>query len=488
VNVAYFKSIKFVIIGICCFIFLLCWALSSPPGSNSDDEYHLAGIWCAYGDRPGVCAVDEFTGQKSVPMQIQRYSGPQGIFCFAGKEQASGRCIRELSSDVILALTPTDRISAGQYPSGFYKVNGLLVGHDINRSILAMRFMQILIAIALFSVALYTVRDFAAQVLVALLVGSVPIGLWVIPSTQPSSWSVVGLICLLIFCVGIIHNQGIANILVASIGSCLSLIIAMQSRRDSILMIFFIATIVLVSQNKQLLGRRDNRKLSLVILSILGLLVVLINFRFKAICSFFDLTVFSAPNFFEGLTSISPKVVFGLIGGSSQLGTPDFAPYLIVPLLMTFGLGTFAFNLWVATSKETKIATLIGITLLFLLPLRFFTGNVGEPVSRYIYAIYLAVLIVLSIGTTIGSSQVSSNQIVSAANIFCIVSIAHAFALHSTLRRYLTGTGTKRFDLNFGAEWWWSNGLSPMSVWLIGVLSFSASLYLAITIDETKIR
>lgn len=421
-------------------------------------------------------------------MQIQRYSGPEGIFCYAGKEQASGRCIRELSSDVVLALTPTDRMSAGQYPSGFYKVNGLLVGHDINRSILAMRFVQIGIALTLFSVALYTIRDFAAQVLVALLVGSVPIGLWVIPSTQPASWSVVGLICLLICCLGVAHNQELVNVLVAIIGSFLSFIIAMQSRRDSILMVFFILILILVNQNKRLFRRRDNWKAYLVTISVLGLVGAVIHFRFRPITSFFDLKVFAAPNFFEGLTSISPKVVFGLIGASSQLGSPDFAPYLIVPLLMTIGLGSFAFYLCVAASKETKAATLIGVVLLVLLPLKFFTSNSGEPVSRYIYAIYLALLIVLSIGTAVGGHQVSRNPRVPVANIFYFVSMAHAFALHQTLRRYLTGTGVKRFDLNFGAEWWWSHGLSPMSVWLIGVMSFSASLYLALEIVKTQIR
>ena len=37
--------------------FVTCagWALASPVGAAPDDDYHLASIWCAQGEREGVC-------------------------------------------------------------------------------------------------------------------------------------------------------------------------------------------------------------------------------------------------------------------------------------------------------------------------------------------------------------------------------------------------------------------------------------------------
>ena len=35
------------------------WAVTSPVGSSPDDDYHLSSIWCAGGERSGVCEVVE---------------------------------------------------------------------------------------------------------------------------------------------------------------------------------------------------------------------------------------------------------------------------------------------------------------------------------------------------------------------------------------------------------------------------------------------
>ncbi len=480
------RLLKFPFIGFCCLIFLSCWALSSPPGSNSDDEYHLAGIWCAHGERTQICSIDEATGQKSVPRQIQRYSGPQGFFCYVGNEEASSRCVRELSPDVVMELYPTGRISEGQYPAGFYKANGFLVSGDINWSILKMRFFQIGIAIFVFSMALYTARKNLRQILSALLIGFVPIGLWVIPSTQPASWAIIGLVSLTIYLIGFTQSRTNANFFVFVVGPSLSFFLAIQSRRDSILNLLIVLVLVGISQYKIIFGQPIQRFMRAFVLSLFFSVIALVHFRFRSLGSIFQFSGWKETNFFEGVFNIAPSVVLGLIGGSVQLGSPDFAPPLIVPLLMIIGLGTFLASIWSATPRETQVSVVAGSVLLFALPLRFFLENAGSPVSRYIYVIYMSILILIAVRTGIDTSESLNHMVTSNRVILFSVALAHAFALHQTLRRYVFGTNVSRFDLNFSAEWWWTSGPSPMSVWLIGSISFTIAMSLTLQISKVR--
>lgn len=389
----------------------------------------------------------------------------------------SASCIRALSLDVVMELVPTERISEGQYPSGFYKLNGFLVGDDINRSILNMRFLQIGIAVAMFSVALSTAREKGSRILFGLFVGSVPIGLWVIPSTQPASWSIIGLISLCIYQVGVAHKNNKFNYLIVVIGTCVSLTLALQSRRDSILNLFLILFLVLISRYKAVFIRQNRRILIFAVVPVFALSLSLVHLRFRSLSSFFPLSKLFDPVLFEGVTNIVPKVIVGLIGGSDQLGAPDFAPPLLVLLLMTIGVGTYLSTLWSAISREARISAVVGGFLLFLLPLRFLLESSG-PVSRYVYVIYLSCLIVIAAGLETDTFVAPKRPDLLNKTILFSVSLAQSFALHHTLRRYLTGTNVKRFNLNYGAEWWWSHGLSPMSVWVIGSISFATAMSL----------
>jgi hypothetical protein len=403
-----------------------------------------------------------------------------------GNEKASSRCIRELSPEVVMELYPTGRISEGQYPSGFYKANGLLVSGDISWSILKMRFFQVGLAIFVFSIALCTARKNAGQILLSLLIGFVPIGMWVIPSTQPASWAIIGLVSLIIYLIGFTQSRTKVNFFVFVVGSSFSFFLAMQSRRDSILNLLIVLVLVGISQYKIIFGQPIQRFMRVFVLSLFFSVIALVHFRFRSLGSLFQWSGFTETNIFEGVFNIAPSVVMGLFGGSMQLGSPDFAPPLIVPLLMTIGLGTYLASVWPATPRETKASAVIGGIFLYVLPLRFFLDNVGSPVSRYVYVTYLTTLILIAVSTRVGIVESSNHRATSNRVILFSVALAHAFVLHQTLRRYVFGTNASRFDLNFGSEWWWTRGPSPMSVWLIGSISFTIAMSLTLQIYKVR--
>jgi drug/metabolite transporter (DMT)-like permease len=53
---------------------------------------------------------------------------------------------------------------------------------------------------------------------------------------------------------------------------------------------------------------------------------------------------------------------------------------------------------------------------------------------------------------------------------------ANSVALHTNLRRYITGMDSQSFNLNANIEWWWNSPISPMVVWAIGSVAFAAAL------------
>ena len=71
-----------------------------------------------------------------------------------------------------------------------------------------------------------------------------------------------------------------------------------------------------------------------------------------------------------------------------------------------------------------------------------------------------------------------------------LLSFANAVALHTTIRRYVTGTDRVNFDLNVEVEWWWPVPFSPMLLWSVGSLAFAIAVWVVLrqVPDEVPIR
>jgi len=54
--------------------------------------------------------------------------------------------------------------------------------------------------------------------------------------------------------------------------------------------------------------------------------------------------------------------------------------------------------------------------------------------------------------------------------------VANAVALHTNLRRYISGLDVSAWNLNHYLEWWWDIPVSPMVVWAIGSLAFAGAV------------
>ncbi|NDB42676.1 MAG: hypothetical protein EB035_06830, partial [Actinobacteria bacterium] len=75
------------------FVSLCAWAFASPIGAPPDGDFHLASIWCAQGDRLGMCKLEKVKDSSQVelltPRTFSRYQNPFGHFCYVGNSGAS---------------------------------------------------------------------------------------------------------------------------------------------------------------------------------------------------------------------------------------------------------------------------------------------------------------------------------------------------------------------------------------------------------------
>ena len=50
------------------FFALSAWAFASPIGAPPDGDFHMASIWCAQGDRLGMCKVEKVKDSTQVEL------------------------------------------------------------------------------------------------------------------------------------------------------------------------------------------------------------------------------------------------------------------------------------------------------------------------------------------------------------------------------------------------------------------------------------
>ena len=462
------------------------WALSSPPGSGPDDEFHLAGIWCSHGFRKQFCEKVANRDYVKVPLVLHRNGGPRTVFCYAGNSQISAGCIRGLDAEAVTKLELTNRVTQAYSPR-FYYLNGYLTSANTNGAILMMRFFQIAIFFGLISFMIYSSGECKWAILLALFVGMVPVGLFIIPSTNPSSWAITGVVSAGICSMNFLISSKRSHRVIAVIGFVVALLFTRNVRTDINIMMAICVTLGALSG---FLIRETDRsyKFDRAKLLKLGFLVapglVYIHLRIFSLYPW-SIVKFILDGSFYSFSNDSPQAFLGFLGGSIQLGSADFAPTPVVLILMSVGFATFI----VITSKfvplKVKISSGFGVSLLFFLPYWFSLGAIGLG-SRYIMAIYLVLL------ATFSASAVTSRKLTnfrfsksSLATIFLTISLAQSLSLHQSIRRYVTGTNIAGWNLNNGAQWWWTYGPSPMTIWLIGTVAFGIALFVVQSMIDT---
>ena len=445
------------------------WALSSPIGSSPDDDYHLPSIWCGQGFRDGICEPDPNPELIQVP-----YTTFSNSVCFQYQDEQSGAC----PYDETLTGYPRVNNLKDYYPPVFYWTMSWFVGEDIALSTITMRIANSILAVMGLTLLVLSLPHHLRRVpIIGILISSVPLGFFIIASTNPSGWSFFSLMIFFSALIGFFVAKELSQKRVLGTLALASMILASGSRSDSpVFAVIAIAMALLLNFSKAYLSRTN------IIFS--GMLL------FFAIASYYSQSTGSSitsgalalpsedattPNFFVNLASL-PNLWIGIFGtsGLGWLDTEMPAIVWAVTLCVYAGL-IFLSMRWFSTKQSLAVATIF--VALIVIPMYVLTANglsVGEQVQpRYLLPLlgFLGATAMFRTSWETGLQLTRGQAWTIGAGLF----VANTISLHLNARRYITGMDELGVDLNKNIEWWWSNfPLSP------NLVTWSASIAFAI--------
>ena len=445
------------------FVAMSAWALSSPPGSSPDEDFHLVSAWCGLGDREGLCAPGAATVTRVVPLDLLRSP------CFAFEPTISGNCPTYPGQ-----TEETYRGNfTGYYPSGFYSVMGLFAGPSLESAVLSMRLVNSAVYALGLAALLFLARPSArAGYMLGSLITLVPLGLFSVASINPSSWAITSATLVWAGAVEFARAKKLSTRVALAALTALSLGLGVASRSDAAAYGALAIGLAWLAAVK--LGRRT-LIFGAIAAAVLGAILVgsLSLGSFQFIGKVPPLTPDDeAGGLFRRLKDL-PNLYAGSFG-TRGLGWLDTTmPWVtwilagsVFALAIFWGLRRCGWRKAVSLLVIAVVAAAVPITLATM---RHATVLAVLQPRYFLPVLILAAMIAVSEDNLEGPQLNLAQSLV----IIASLSMAHAGALHANLRRYLTGSEVQEFDLNAGMEWWWKVwSPSPMVVFGIGAIAF----------------
>lgn len=478
------------------------WAYSTPASSAADDDFHLPSIWCAWG-WTDTCQPGVKPGTVLVPQRVAQSN------CHVFGPVTDAGCVLSLTEE----LVETPRVNDGHNPGLFYSAMRLFVGGNAYQSVVIMRFANVLFAALMIALAAWTCakRDRLAFLLswATLLV---PVGLFFIASTNPSSWVFIGVGTFWAFLLtalrrGVRDRRGV----IAAVGAAVSAVVALGARIDSVIPLLVSAVVVLVLSQGTVVSlvRRHRIGSAVGALCLLALFAVVWfvglgtrvqsalgrlyvpggdatrdqpNAIVKALAempTFFtslvgaqrpvwvqregalDLTSagYSTPSYFYGVSSMEYQlpaavgaILTAVVGGVILLGFVDRRTRKLV----AFGIAVIGL---VAAILITRAS--VG----FVEWSSFFSFNI-QPRYFFPYA-----LLIVGVALIVRRRYRPIFNGTQATFVVIGLVLAEAISLRGILARYIYGPDHSWTQLDGSRGWWWPSGPSPDTVWLIAVLA-----------------
>jgi hypothetical protein len=449
------------------------WAVSSPIGSSPDDDFHLPSIWCGQGVRDDLCETSSTAGSYDIPFTTSSNSA-----CFAFQKDVSAVC----DYDNTLASQFNVNLIRGLYPPGFYWVMSWMSSPDIPLSTISMRIMNGIFTVLIMVVLLIALpRDHRRAPLLTIILTSIPLTIFLVASTNPSSWSYVGLLTLLTALAGFLSAKGAKSRISLGLIAALGFFMAVGSRADATPYAGLAIALAWI-----LAGTVSRKSISQVLLTIalttfIGI-IYLLGGGAPSVLNGKGLQLIQEgrvePSFFANLTRL-PDLWAGVFGtwGLGWLDTP-------MPAIVWFSsLGIFLAVVFSAVKlfdSRQAIAFSLAIVGLIFVPMYILMSN-GLSVGEQVQPRYLLPLIVFVAFTALYRSKGVKGLSLSIGQLAIAgagLAIANAVALHTNLRRYLTGLDERGINLDAGIEWWWDSfPVSPNFVFILGASSFALFLF-----------
>ena len=190
---------------------------------------------------------------------------------------------------------------------------------------------------------------------------------------------------------------------------------------------------------------------------------------------------------FNLTTTKVPLTLMNLFGGNYGLGSSD-AP--LSDLVVFCGMATLFLIIYTTAqrvSRKNWLIVFLMSTLLIMFSLRAELDGAGSS-GRYILPLYLMCLVtyLASVETSFTRPLITSKTI--SRVLVLTLTLGNSIALHQTMRRYITGVDVIGWNLNQNAEWWWTVGPSPMTIWILGTIMFGVTATLVLQLARRQVE
>ena len=454
----------------------LCWTFASPLGSAPDEDFHLTTIWCLEGEN-NLCNVG-INDSRKVPALWSSWPP-----CYVNwpKSDKSAGCLTRL--ELPLQLVATKRYSRpGEDPVLFYQVMNFFAGDNPINSVNFMRIFNVTVASFMFFLAIYVAPFIVKRALIltwGLII--VPIGIFNIASTNPSSWTITGIGTLWSFILSsIFYRNSRSKMFYLSIfGLLISMTLSLGSRGDSrIYLVVTFISLTLLFLNKTILIRYSK----ILIASALSILLIVLVFLNRFWITIFDSWYFinakqesDQPNAFVTLMLDFPAFFFSLTGGQSPsfdqnrgalfdnfsagISWSDFNFPSIVGILLGSCLISLI-SLSIKGSSWQKISAICWIFLAILSIIIYSKGRYPDVNDAQITPRYMLPLFLILIGITLLVDSGSKPLIgkIYSGIILILSTIGGSLAWLVTISRFSIGPNAAFTNFWQTPEWW---ALSP---------------------------
>lgn len=491
---------------------LVTWALASPVGSSPDDDFHIANIYCIHDSQ--TCRSDDATwpqgtvgwlpdyrdrdlavygAVKETYPDLWLYPHPRQLPCYilnggillSGDASQSANCLNAVDP---AANSPASVDDLDYYPSLNYRLLSVFTQDTIRESVVAWRLVTLAIVVALATGSLLlSLASWRRPLAVAWLVASMPLGMFLFASHNPSALAIAATAA----CVG----PGVALLRdpwrplpqlprVAFLVVCLLLVVG--SRNEGLGYLAFAAVLIM------LLGLRRASRRELLVLgvpamgaAILMALLGLWRQPVSLIASAMETVSFEG--FWDLLVQAGK---FLSASYSTSLGWLEIVlPHSVtVPAAAAFW-GTTAVGVGRVDRRKTA-AVLVMAAGLVALPfaIELTTGN-GIQARYYLPLTFL--LVIAAVSPVTKRSPAPSR--VQWWGLAAALLIANTVALLWVTVRYVRGIGAGTmsppglFDAGVPG-WWWQHWLSPATNWAVGSLAYAALLFLLLPLAAGAAR
>lgn len=449
---------------------LAAWAFSSPVGSSPDDGYHIAMIYCDAGEL-------ECTRQ-----------GARVDACYRFDPAIPGAC----EATGALARPPGTGVISGWYPPLYYAASSLLVGDTVAQTTIHVRLLNLTLAVAVLAGSVALSRpNLRAAVALSWLVASVPMGMFVFASINPSAWAVMGIAGFWGPLLSFLTADRWTRLDLARLAFVqVSALMALGSRSEPPIYIgITVVALSVFAVGWPLRRTTADQVRRLLVPAVLGLQALLALITFTPAKQ-------SAERSTEATAAVAPwRVLTESLGTPSRLLADPLLGWLdtpVPPLARAAVTGAFAAAclIGLATLYARKVWALAifgGLTWAFLLYIWATASSPNRMQPRYFLPL-LFVLAGLALLPRLGHRPRWPTPVQSLL-LALAVALANALSLLNNLVRYVSGLGSDPANpatpggLAAAGQpsWWWQSlPLSPAAVWWLGSIAFALAAMTAV--------